>query len=47
MTLMGGGTFENLFRYAEMDKTEKNKISHRFKALEMLKEFIARYESPE
>jgi len=30
-----------------MDKNEKNKISHRFKALEMLKGFIAKYESPE
>ena len=26
--------------YAEMDQVEKNKISHRFKALEKLKEFL-------
>jgi len=26
--------------YAEMDKVEKNKISHRFKALEKLKEWL-------
>jgi inosine triphosphate pyrophosphatase len=28
--------------YAEMDKSEKNKISHRGKALEKLKEWLAR-----
>lgn len=27
--------------YAEMDKVEKNKISHRFKALEMLKQWVS------
>lgn len=27
-------------RYAEMDKVEKNKISHRFKALEKLKAWL-------
>jgi inosine/xanthosine triphosphate pyrophosphatase family protein len=27
-------------RYAEMDKDEKNKISHRFKALEKLKAWL-------
>lgn len=27
----------NPHRYAEMDKAEKNRISHRFKALEKLK----------
>jgi inosine triphosphate pyrophosphatase len=27
--------------YAEMDKSEKNKISHRGKALEKLKEWLA------
>lgn len=31
--------------YAEMDKAEKNKISHRFKALEKLKLWLA--SSPE
>ena len=28
--------------FAEMDKVEKNKISHRFKALERLKGWLAR-----
>jgi inosine/xanthosine triphosphate pyrophosphatase family protein len=27
-------------RYAEMDKVEKNKISHRFRALEKLKTWL-------
>jgi inosine/xanthosine triphosphate pyrophosphatase family protein len=27
-------------RYAEMEKAEKNKISHRFKALEKLKAWL-------
>jgi len=29
--------------YAEMDKVEKNKISHRFKALEKLKQWLSSY----
>jgi inosine triphosphate pyrophosphatase len=28
--------------YAEMDKEEKNKISHRFRALEKLQEWFAK-----
>ena len=32
--------FANFFRYAEMDKEVKNKISHRFKALEKLKTWL-------
>jgi len=30
----------NINSYAEMDKVEKNKISHRFKALEKLKMWL-------
>lgn len=30
----------NVNSYAEMDKTEKNKISHRFRALEKLKTWL-------
>ena len=29
-----------MYRYAEMDKVKKNKISHRFKALEKLKAWL-------
>lgn len=34
--------FYNLRRYAEMDKAEKNKISHRAKALAKLQEWFAK-----
>jgi inosine/xanthosine triphosphate pyrophosphatase family protein len=33
-------TSTDLCRYAEMDKAVKNKISHRFKALEKLKAWL-------
>jgi inosine triphosphate pyrophosphatase len=29
-----------MFSYAEMDPVEKNKISHRYKALSKLKEYL-------
>ena len=38
----GGTDARNLYRYAEMDKAEKNKISHRGKALEMLAEALSK-----
>jgi inosine triphosphate pyrophosphatase len=31
-----------MLRYAEMDKAEKNKISHRFRALEKLQAWFAK-----
>jgi len=34
--------FQNL-TYAEMDREEKNRISHRFKALDKIKEFLVSY----
>jgi inosine/xanthosine triphosphate pyrophosphatase family protein len=34
----------NVFRYAEMEKAEKNKISPRFKALEKLREWLQKEE---
>lgn len=30
----------DIYRYAEMDKVAKNKISHRFRALEKLKKWL-------
>lgn len=32
--------YMHVYRYAEMDKVEKNKISHRFRALEKLRGWV-------